>query len=87
MTPDKLRAFRIKLTNELWKSFPRAEAATIWQAADRVERLVIFEAFKLVDMAHERDCGCWNCVMALHSDVARRLAERRAAQEAADDHD
>lgn len=87
MTPDKLRAFRIKLTNELWKSFPRTEAATIWQAAARIERLMVFEAFKLVDMEHECDCGCWNCVMTLHSDVARRLAEQRAAHEAAEEHD
>lgn len=87
MTPDKLRAFRIRLTNELWKSFPRNEAATIWQAANRIERLMVFEAFKLVDMEHNHDCACWHCVMTLHSDVAQRLAERRAAQEAADEHD
>jgi hypothetical protein len=87
VTPDKLQAFRIKLTNELWKSFPRADAASIWKAANVLLPLIMRESFNLVDMPHEADCVCWNCVMALHSDAARRLAEWRTAQEAADEHD
>jgi predicted nucleic acid-binding Zn ribbon protein len=87
MTPTKMRAFRRRLDYVLRKAFPRAEAAAIWQAANWLERLLLVEAHKIVEAEHEPNCACWNCVLSLHADVARHMAELRVAQEAAAEHD
>lgn len=87
MTPDKLQTFRIKLINELWKAFPRAGAAAIWQAANVLLPLIMRESFNLVDMEHDRDCACWTCVHALNADITEHLARLRVAHEAAEEHD
>jgi hypothetical protein len=87
MTPRKLGAFRIKLRNELWKCFPRGDAALMFRAMQRIEALMVREAFNLVDAEHADSCACWHCLLNLHGEIIRHHAEMRAAREAAEDHD
>ena len=87
MTPDKIKALRIKLGNELWKCFPRADAISIGKAVNVLLPMLLRESFNLVDMQHSRDCACWDCVHALNADVTEALARWRVAQDAAKEHD
>ncbi len=87
MTPRRIKALRIKLRNEIWRAFPRAEAAAVYALVFRLDRLVAREALNLVDGEHAPDCACWACVLSLNADVTVLTAERRAALEAAEEYD
>jgi hypothetical protein len=87
MTPDKMRALRIKLRNVLWRHFPRAQAAEIWPAVKALERFMVRESFDLWRMDHEAGCACWDCVLALHCEVVQHAALLRVAQETAEEFD
>jgi hypothetical protein len=82
-----MRALRLKLRDELWKCFPRADAISIGKAVNAILPLMLRESFSLVDMEHKEDCACWNCVHALHNAVSERVARWRVAQETAEDYD
>jgi len=87
VTPRKLKTFRIVLRNELWQAFPRAGAAAIWSAMQRLEPVMLAQACELVDTEHDDDCACWHCVLMLGASISRHQAEMRVARQAADDHD
>lgn len=87
MTPDKIKALRISLRDELRLYFPRANASSITQAINALVPLILRESFNLVEMEHERDCACWHCVRTLSADVIEHAAKLRVAREAAEDHD
>lgn len=87
MTPKKVRALRLKLRDELWKCFPKADAAQVHQAVNLVLPLIMRESFNLVEMEHDRDCTCWPCLHALHAEIVEHHARMRVAREAAEEHD
>jgi hypothetical protein len=87
MMPAKLKALRLKLRNVLWRCFPQADGISIGQAVDRLVPLIVRESFNVVEMEHDRDCACWDCLLALNAAVAEHQAWMRAARQAAEEHD
>jgi hypothetical protein len=87
MTPDKIRSLRLKLRNVLWRCFPQADGITIGLAVNRLLPLMVRESSNLVEMEHDRDCACWDCLLALNAAVAEHQAWMRAARQAAEEHD
>jgi hypothetical protein len=81
VTPEKVRALRIKLANVLWRQFPKADAISIGLAANAVLKLMLREAVDIATMPHEKDCACWDCVLRLHAEVIRHRAMLQVKQE------
>ena len=80
MTPDKMKALRIALRIELQKYFPQADAVDIGWAVRGLEKVVVREAARLVDVEHCDECACWDCLGRLHGEVHRWQSEVRVRQ-------
>ena len=87
MTPSKLRALRFKLRDILWRQFPKADAISIGLTVNAVLKLMLREAVDIATMPHEDDCSCWDCVLRLHGEVVRHMAEMKVARETEEEFD
>jgi hypothetical protein len=87
LTPEKIRAVRLKLCRVLWRRFPEEDAISIGLAVNAIMQVVLKEAVDLATMPHEQDCVCWSCVLDLHCSVLMHQAQLRIAHEAEEEFD
>lgn len=80
-------ALRIKVKNALWRFAPRAEAASVWPATDRIIAVIDSEPLALLDDEPVKDCACWECVLRLNAQVAQHCARMRVERESLEEHD
>jgi uncharacterized metal-binding protein YceD (DUF177 family) len=87
VTSWKLRRFRRRLYDELRKELPEIDSIALGRLANRLERLMMVQAFSLVQIEHAADCACQRCIEDLHLEVYRHRCEMLVDRQMAEEHD
>lgn len=75
--PRQIKNLRLRLRDELWKCFPRADAISIGNAVNTLIQIIVRESADFTIFEHADDCACWHCVLSLNADVTHWLACRQ----------